>query len=78
MIPFVMNAWAKQQNIKNVKVIPDGSQTLHVLWVCWLVKTYLGFGMRSWRYMAIVKDGVIENGGKNLNLTTTVKMMILY
>ena len=57
---FVMNAWAKQQDIKNVKVIPDGSGNFTRFMGMLTGKNHLGFGMRSWRYMAIIKDGVIE------------------
>lgn len=57
---FVMNAWAKQQEIKNVKVIPDGSGNFTRYMGMLIGKNHLGFGMRSWRYMAIINDGVIE------------------
>ena len=57
---FVMNAWAKQQNIQNVKVIPDGSANFTRFMGMLVGKNHLGFGMRSWRYMAVVNDGVIE------------------
>ena len=53
---FVMNAWAKQQELKNVKVIPDGNgeftKGLNML----VQKENLGFGTRSWRYAAIIDD----------------------
>ena len=53
---FVMNAWAKQQDLKNVKVIPDGSgeftKGLNML----VKKDNLGFGSRSWRYAAVIND----------------------
>ena len=57
---FVMNAWAKQQNLENVKVIPDGSAlfTKAILMDC--RKDNLGFGIRSWRYSVIINDGVVE------------------
>ena len=53
---FVMNAWAKSQNLQNVKVIPDGSGhfTRHMGML--VDKDNLGFGMRSWRYAVIVND----------------------
>lgn len=57
---FVMNAWAKQQEIKNVKVIPDGSGNFTRYMGMLIGKNHLGFGMRSWRYMAIINDGVVE------------------
>ncbi len=57
---FVMNAWGKSQNIKNVKLIPDGSGefTRHIGML--VNKDNLGFGFRSWRYAAIINDGEIE------------------
>jgi len=57
---FVMNAWAKQQNIKNVKCIPDGSGNMTRYLGMLIGKNHLGFGLRSWRFMCIVNDGVIE------------------
>ena len=57
---FVMNAWAKQQELKNVKVIPDGSGTFTKKMKMLVKKDNLGFGARSWRYAAVVKNGVIE------------------
>ena len=57
---FVMNAWAKQQELKNVKVIPDGSGNFTRYMGMLIGKNHLGFGMRSWRYMAVIHDGVIE------------------
>ncbi len=57
---FVMNAWGKSQNLKNVKLIPDGSGEFTRKIGMLVNKDNLGFGMRSWRYAAIVNDGVIE------------------
>ncbi len=57
---FVMNKWAEMQGIKNVKVIPDGSGEFTRRIGMLVCKDNLGFGMRSWRYAAIVNDGVIE------------------
>ena len=57
---FVMNAWAKQQELQNVKVIPDGSGQFTRLMGMLVDKDNLGFGARSWRYAMIVNDGVIE------------------
>lgn len=58
---FVMNAWAKQQEIENVKVIPDGSGNMTRFLGMLIGKNHLGFGLRSWRFMAVIKDGVIEH-----------------
>ncbi|MBI6629019.1 peroxiredoxin [Pontibaca salina] len=57
---FVMNKWAEAQDLKNVKVIPDGSGEFTRKMGMLVAKDNLGFGMRSWRYAAIIKDGVIE------------------
>lgn len=57
---FVMNAWAKAQNLKNVKVIPDGSGIFTRMMGMLVAKDNLGFGYRSWRYAAVVNDGVVE------------------
>jgi peroxiredoxin len=57
---FVMNAWAKQQNLRHVEVIPDGSGKFTRLMGMLVDKDNLGFGRRSWRYAMLVNDGVIE------------------
>jgi peroxiredoxin len=53
---FVMNAWAKSQNLQNVKVIPDGSGEFTRLMGMLVCKDNLGFGMRSWRYAVLVDN----------------------
>jgi len=57
---FVMNAWGRSQGIENVKLIPDGSGEFTRKMGMLVAKDNLGFGMRSWRYAAIVTDGVVE------------------
>ncbi len=57
---FVMNQWAKAQGLQNVKVIPDGSGEFTRRMGMLVRKDNLGFGLRSWRYAAVVKDWVIE------------------
>ncbi len=57
---FVMNAWAEDQQINNVKMIPDGSGWFTRRMGMLINKTHLGFGMRSWRYAMVVNDGVVE------------------
>lgn len=57
---FVMNAWARNQELKNVKVIPDGSGEFTRQVGMLVAKDNLGFGDRSWRYAAIIKDGEVE------------------
>ncbi len=56
---FVMNAWAKSQNLANVGVIPDGSGEFTRKMGMLVAKDNLGFGYRSWRYAALVDDGVV-------------------
>ena len=57
---FVMNAWATDQKLENVKVIPDGKGqfTQEMGMLC--QKRDKCFGQRSWRYAMIVNDGNIE------------------
>jgi peroxiredoxin len=57
---FVMNAWAQDQNIQNVKLIPDGNAYFTRSMGMLVRKSNLGFGERSWRYAAVVDNGVIE------------------
>jgi len=57
---FVMNKWAQSQELKNVKVIPDGSGVFTRFMGMLVEKDNLGFGLRSWRYAAVINDGVVE------------------
>ena len=57
---FVMNAWGKQQGLANVQLIPDGGGEFTRKMGMLVCKDNLGFGMRSWRYAAIVNDGIVE------------------
>jgi len=57
---FVMNAWGKSQNLENVKLIPDGSGEFTRKMGMLVAKDNLGFGMRSWRYAAVIDDGTVE------------------
>lgn len=57
---FVMNAWAKDLGIEKVKLIPDGNADFTRNIGQDVEKTNLGFGVRSWRYAAVINDGVIE------------------
>lgn len=57
---FVMNQWAQHQGLTNVKVIPDGSGIFTNGMGMLVEKDNLGFGLRSWRYAAIVNNGKIE------------------
>jgi thioredoxin-dependent peroxiredoxin len=57
---FVMNKWAQDQNLQNVKVIPDGSGLFTAGMNMLVQKDNLGFGVRSWRYAVIVDNGKVE------------------
>lgn len=57
---FVMNAWGRHNNLQHVKLIPDGNGEFTRKMGMLVAKYNLGFGMRSWRYAAVVNDGVIE------------------
>ena len=56
---FVMNKWGQDQNIQNIGLIPDGSGNFTRKMGMLVDKDNLGFGMRSWRYGAIVTDGEV-------------------
>lgn len=57
---FVMNAWGKAQGIENIGLIPDGSGKFTRCMGMLVEKDNLGFGDRSWRYAAIISDGIVE------------------
>lgn len=57
---FVMNKWAQDQNLKNVKVIPDGSGEFTAGMNMLVSKDNLGFGARSWRYAVVATNGRID------------------
>lgn len=57
---FVMNAWAKQQGLEEVIVIPDGNGDFTRGMTMEIGKFNLGFGYRSWRYAVVVNNGKIE------------------
>lgn len=56
---FVMNAWAKQQGVSNIKMLPDGNGEFTRKMGMLVDKSNLGFGMRSWRYAFYAKNGFI-------------------
>ncbi|MEM8959281.1 MAG: redoxin family protein, partial [Pseudomonadota bacterium] len=57
---FTMNKWAESQGVENIGMIPDGSGDFTRKMGMLVAKENLGFGLRSWRYAAIVNDGLIE------------------
>jgi thioredoxin-dependent peroxiredoxin len=56
---FVMNCWAQQQGVENVKMIPDGSTEFTRGMQMNVQKDNLGFGERSWRYACLIENGKI-------------------
>ena len=57
---FVMDAWARDQQVRNVTVLADGNGDFSREMGLLVDKQDLGFGARSWRYSMLVRDGVIE------------------
>ena len=57
---FVRNQWKRDQEAQNITVIPDGNGEFTRGMGMLVDKSSLGFGMRSWRYSMLVKDGVIR------------------
>ena len=57
---FVMNAWAQNQKLANVQVIPDGNGEFTEKVGMLVEKKDKCFGKRSWRYAMIVNNSVIE------------------
>merc|ERR1739848_208631 len=57
---FVMNQWAKAQNLEHVKVIPDGSLKFTNSMGMNVQKDDHAFGQRSWRYAVVAKNMQIE------------------
>ena len=56
-----MNAWKKDQNIERIVLIPDGTGEFTRKMGMLVFKDNLGFGMRSWRYAALVNNGLVES-----------------
>ena len=57
---FVMFNWAKSQDVKNVKMLPDGSGKFTEGMGMLVKKDNLGYGNRTWRYSMFVDDGEIK------------------
>jgi thioredoxin-dependent peroxiredoxin len=57
---FVMNAWAKIQDVEKVKMLPDGNGDFTKGMNMLVKKENLGFGDRSWRYSMLVNNGEIK------------------
>lgn len=57
---YVMNQWGKAQEVKKVKLIPDGSGDFTRGLGMLVTKHPEGFGERSWRYSMLVDNGEIK------------------
>lgn len=57
---FVMNRWAESLGLKTIRMIPDGSGDFTRKIGMLVRKDNLGFGLRSWRYAAVVEDGTVS------------------
>ncbi len=57
---FVMFQWGKAQEVKNVKLLPDGSGEFTKKMGMLVKKDNLGFGERSWRYSMFVDNCEIK------------------
>lgn len=57
---FVMNEWGKAQEAENITLIPDGNGTFTKGMGMLVDKSSLGFGLRSWRYSMLVKNGTVQ------------------
>ncbi|MHC1561351.1 redoxin family protein [Actinomycetospora sp. C-140] len=57
--PFVMTAWAKDQQVSGVTMLADGSALFAKAMGLDMDGTDFGLGVRSQRYAAIVDDGTL-------------------
>ena len=57
---FVIHQWARHLGVSHVKFLPDGSGHFTRRMGMLVDKDRLGFGYRSWRYVMVVDDGVVE------------------
>ena len=64
-----MNAWAEDQKIEKVKMIPDGNGEFTKGMDMLVNKQHLGFAYRTWRYSAVIDNGqltkMFAEPGKN-------------
>ena len=58
--PFVMEAWAEDQEADNVMMLPDGNGEFTRRMGLLVDRSDLNFGPRSWRYSMLVRDRKIE------------------
>ena len=55
-----MKAWFKDLGVERVKYLADGSGEFTRRMGMLVKKDNVGFGMRSWRYAAVINNGNIE------------------
>lgn len=53
---FVMYQWKKQLGVENIEMLPDGNGDFAKGMNMLVDKTNLGFGKRSWRYVALIEN----------------------
>lgn len=58
---FVMYQWGQKLGLSRVKLLPDGSGTFTRRMGMLINKDHLGFGLRSWRYAAVIEDNRITH-----------------
>jgi peroxiredoxin len=58
--PYVIGAWEELMDIENVKLLADVDGTITESLGMMVDKTIDGMGKRSWRYAAVVNNGVVE------------------
>lgn len=58
--PFVMQAWARDQDVREVTLVADGNCEFTEQLGMAVDKRDDGLGRRSWRYSMLVRDGTIE------------------
>jgi peroxiredoxin len=56
---FTMFQWGKDLDVKNIKLLPDGSGHFTKGMDMLVDKDNLGFGFRSWRYSMLVDNGEV-------------------
>ena len=57
---FVMYQWGLKLGVNKVRLLPDGSGHFTRRMGMLIDKDHLGFGFRSWRYVMVVDDGLVE------------------
>jgi len=58
--PYVMNAWKQHLGVEKVKFIPDGNGFFTRQLGKNVFKSNVGFGVRSWRYAAVINSETAE------------------